>query len=384
MERSLPLEACASALVLVGALLGALILSAWRALKEDVVDYSDSSDRALNPFADVDPVVHYPWIDHRGNFNVKDLPDEAQWLETDRLTRAQTLLAQRYLLCPPSLGGRQGAVFRVCVGYEDKVREASLELLDAIVGHFSLYHSDRKVVSRDGDAITNHITGSVYSLQTTHPLVVCRLVSGEDCVIMLKDRSDPARHILAGAVICFPDDWLLEEKIGLPLSAIHYPVRSMNTAGESSESHSVPAASPMLRIMERFFDDMYTSKKIFKRFNYTFQSHECHTNRFDGWLSWLAVQAIDLLSTRTSLRTERQTLRLLRASGAVAFLVRTKVTPLGAAIRSRAQAVELAAALGQLHAGENSGKGRYRRRALRFLSRTFDLAGGLDGKEKGE
>lgn len=359
--------------VLTIASLSVLFLAAWRALQHDRIDYSD--DPANNAFVDVDAVIHRPWVDHRGNFNVKELDSEESWLESDKLTRAQTIMAQHYL----KGGRREGTVFNVCSGYEDQVREASLELLDMIVKYYSQYHSSRRVADREGDLVRNHCTGTVHDLQQTHPLIICRLISGEDCVLMLRDKTNPSLHILAAAVICYPDDWLLEHKIGLPLSAIHYPVHSMNTSGETRERHALPAASPMLRIMEKFFDELYQEgsqekKRIFKRFNYTFQSHDCQTNRFDFWLSWLAVRAIDiLLRDSVYLRTERQTLRLLPASQAVAFLVKTKVTPLGEAISTQAQAVELAQALRQQHGRENSGKGRFKSRVMRYLSRRFEL-----------
>lgn len=84
----------------------------------------------------------------------------------------------------------------------------------------------------------------------------------------------------AGAVILFPDDWHLEEKIGLPLGAVHYPVSVLNAAAQSHEERGVPSRSPILRAMEHFFDKMYHScdaTAVFNRFNWAFQvtTHIC-------------------------------------------------------------------------------------------------------------
>ena len=130
--------------------------------------------------------------------------------------------------------------------------------------------------------------------------------------MICNNNVSPSIHILAGAVLLFPDDWSLEEKLGEPLAAIHYPVVVLNTARETAQNHAVPSRSTIIRAMEFFFDKLYrehaetmdmqddasaagsadtshvkasttpTAHNIYCRYNWVFQHHPHMSNRFHG------------------------------------------------------------------------------------------------------
>jgi hypothetical protein len=57
------------------------------------------------------------------------------------------------------------------------------------------------------------------------PLLTLGRLVQEDICLMVKPEGT-AEHVLAGAVLCFPSNWTLAEKLGKPMLAIHAPVRS--------------------------------------------------------------------------------------------------------------------------------------------------------------
>jgi hypothetical protein len=53
-------------------------------------------------------------------------------------------------------------------------------------------------------------------------LVAGRLVQEDLC--LMERRADEHEHRLTGAVLCFPSNWTLAQKLGMPLGRIHLPV----------------------------------------------------------------------------------------------------------------------------------------------------------------
>jgi hypothetical protein len=53
-------------------------------------------------------------------------------------------------------------------------------------------------------------------------LTAGRLVQEDFC--LMERKADEAEHRLTGAVLCFPSNWTLAQKLGMPLGRIHLPV----------------------------------------------------------------------------------------------------------------------------------------------------------------
>lgn len=70
--------------------------------------------------------------------------------------------------------------------------------------------------------------GVVVPLEGSPLSVAGRLVQ-EDLMVLQKPQG-AAEHMLTGAILCFPSNWTLREKIGRPLSRIHLPVAAYDAS----------------------------------------------------------------------------------------------------------------------------------------------------------
>jgi len=306
-------------------------------------------------------------------------------------------------------------VMRIAAEYEEVVREASLELLDYIIDYLQKNYSKCDIVKRKDEMnIVNMLTNEVYNVDQMHPLMVCRQLIQDDVVIMV--RNDDKIHVLAGAIIMFPDNWALEEKIGLPLAAIHYPIHYLNPKEETVDKHTNPSSNTILRAFESFFDKLYDQTQenaIYLRYNWAFQNHNSLLNRFDSWVSsaikrlvlllcfgsnetqeltfrWYLRELLTIIINNIALviggyrpislylRTERQTLRRLPRSNTVAFLVRPQLTDMDMAIDSKDKAVTLIDALRTETSSkrdkiDNSGKGSFKEEVIFYLKSIYKL-----------
>lgn len=193
---------------------------------------------------------------------------------------------------------RRSQVFK-CLG---EAGTGARELLDEILAALSL-DSGYQV----GSGRVVRPDGIIVRLDEDHPLVIAgRLVQQDWCLMAEPDAG--GEHWLAGAVLCFPASWLLEEKIGLPLTSIHIPVDSYTDR--------------IARGVQRVFDVLQEGRILY-RANYLkysdpdlFQPRSMN-NRRDR----------SRIADRMWLRIERQTLRKLNKSGCVAFGIHTIVCP---------------------------------------------------------
>ncbi|MEM7423090.1 MAG: DUF3445 domain-containing protein [Pseudomonadota bacterium] len=153
----------------------------------------------------------------------------------------------------------------------------------------------------------------------------------EDFCLMVPDTAS-GEYKLAGAILCFPSRWLLSEKLGRPMTVIHDPVPDYDDL--------------LARRVNRVFNVLHVDRPLV-RVNWLVHADpelflplgvdEKQTDRSQN------VDAIYL-------RTERQTLVRLPESKAVAFGIKTSVTPL--ACLSPAEAAGLKAALEGYHGDE--------------------------------
>jgi len=237
-----------------------------------------------------------------------------EWLEIDRRLAAD-LAAKRALL-----ETRHGDVFAAL----PEAADAAAELLALIAAHLPQHHP--VTYRRAGDVLTNLATGESWDVARPelHPLDLAgRLVQEDLC--LLKSGGDAYR--LVAASLCSPARWRLADKLGHALARIHAPV-----AG-----YAAKLAAPV----DRFFATLKAGRLVW-RLNWGIVDDAAP---FQPAAPPAKVISAADAGERLWLRVERQTLHRLPASQAVVFTIRTHITRLDAAIRDRAAARELAAAL---------------------------------------
>lgn len=135
-----------------------------------------------------------------------------------------------------------------------------------------------------------------------------RLVAEDFCLLVPDVPSGEYR--LVAAVLCFPSRWLLSEKLGRPLTPIHTPVPGY--------------AGGLAQRVNRVFEALRPDRPLV-RVNWTVHTTaELFLPQSEGQKS--AAFEHDR-AARFYLRTERQTLVRLPRTGAVAFGIKTSVTP---------------------------------------------------------
>jgi dimethylamine monooxygenase subunit A len=121
-------------------------------------------------------------------------------------------------------------------------------------------------------------------------------------------RSEEGWRFGAG-VVCFPSHWVPSEKLGLPMTGVHEPVPHYN--------------EELAQRVDRFLDHLAPGRNAWRRnwlIHASPQLHVPHPTAVGD-----PVQPRDLW-----LRSERQVLCALPATGAVLFTIRTQQFPLRA------------------------------------------------------
>lgn len=147
---------------------------------------------------------------------------------------------------------------------------------------------------------------------TVHPIARCALSTQEDWVV-LADLGD-GTPVLAAACVCFPTRWRLVEKVGLSNRAIHAPVAYYDEQlGDPVDGFldRLSVERPVWRLNWNLVDDPALFQPV--RPNPSGPDSEV-TSANMGERVWL--------------RVERQTLRRLPVTGAIAFSIRIHQRPL--------------------------------------------------------
>lgn len=135
-----------------------------------------------------------------------------------------------------------------------------------------------------------------------------RLVPEDFCLLASDGASGEYR--LVAAVLCFPSRWLLSEKLGRPLTPVHAPVPGY--------------AAELARRVNRVFEALRPERPLV-RVNWTVQpTAELFLPQGEAHKSAVPDPVEAGLF---HLRTERQTLVRMPRTGAVAFGIKTSVTP---------------------------------------------------------
>ena len=239
---------------------------------------------------------------------------EEEWLAPEAAL-GELLAAKRVLLAE-----RHEAVFRCLPEGE----AGAHELLRLLAVH--LPRCFPAVYQRDNARLANRASGESWDLADSalHPLDLAGRLVAEDFCLMA-----PSGHgyRLAGASLCAPNRWRLDDKLGEPLEAIHAPV---------------PGYGALERPVAHFFAAL-KAERILGRVNWGIADDPA---RFQP-IARDCGGAIDRENAGAALwlRIERQSLRRLPRSEAVLFTIGTEIIRLDQTIRSREDALDLAGAI---------------------------------------
>jgi hypothetical protein len=266
------------------------------------------------------PFLHTPYASGKPSFSIGLAPiDLADWIEQDEL------LVEQLALKETILAQERAAAFAALAGSE----AGQAEVLQLLAVHLSARYPE--VYRREGEALRILPADRRIALEGAPTLLTASRLVQEDLLLMRRD--DEGWRLVAGS-LCFPSTWVLAEKIGRPMDAIHAPVSGY--------------AGKMAGMVARIFDNLKAEQPV-ERFNWSIygdarlrhaQSKQDPLQRFPPGQS----------VSQAHIRVERQTLRRLPLSGDILFTVRVHVDP-AAAFSADARGRELARALhGQLGA----------------------------------
>ncbi|MFV8783345.1 heme-dependent oxidative N-demethylase family protein [Microbulbifer sp. SA54] len=204
-------------------------------------------------------------------------------------------------------------------------RELASTLLGHLLGDHRAYHREAERLVWRGAGHSLHWPLAVAAAE---PLWDASLWVADDICLLL-----PGAHgyELAAASLAAPSYWKLEDKIGRPLNQIHKPVPGFK--------------EQLAAQMGRFFDHLRPEYPVWRG-------------------NWSVVDSPELLQRgggsepgdRLYLRVERQSLRRLPETGAVAFTIRVTINPLSDLLSVEGAVSALASAV----AGMSPRESRYK------------------------
>ena len=232
-----------------------------------------------------------PWMDS----GLKRLPGMkplamADWLVADEVFARQ--MAYRDWL----IAHRRADV----VAETPEAGPAAQELLETLLKALAAF-PDYRV----GSSEVQRPDGVSVALRRDDPMAtIGRLAQDDFCLLMPQG----GEHVLKAAVLCFPASWTLAEKIGRPMMRIHKPVPDYDR-------------DIGLRV-QRMFDRMQAESVMFRANAFLYSDPDLHHPRGEAAPRLPGGDGPDRW-----VRVERQTLRKLPVSGAVAFGIHTYVVP---------------------------------------------------------
>jgi hypothetical protein len=238
------------------------------------------------------PVV--PWMaDHTLRLPGTVPIDPADWLQRDEVFAQQ--MAERDRL----IAERNGDVLAM----PEAARPAAEELLALILAHLNGvpgYAREPNTVRRPDGALVP-LDGP--------PLAVAGRLVQEDLVIL--ERGDgEAEHRLTAAVLCFPSNWTLAQKLGMPLSRIHLPVDAYDAT--------------VAKRVQRLFDAIRPEAPLMRANLIPYGHADLHSPRPEFSRHTPGPAEVRFL------RVERQTLLRLPETRAVVFSIHVYQVPLDA------------------------------------------------------
>ncbi|OBZ71859.1 hypothetical protein A0H81_08181 [Grifola frondosa] len=298
----------------------------------------------------IKPIAYRPfkWGDYYVTMAVRTMPWD-QWVELDQQ------FPEVHALCEQRIRARGERVVRINAeqpGVVQSGRAAAEEFVHELAEYLSRRHPKVYAVVRSekefdgwyGEGRIKDITivplQKTYKLDEEDPMKVAALLVQEDFVLMVEGTD--GRYYLQAAALCIAGSWRLEDKIGLALDEVHI-------------SGHVPQYQSKLHLsMSRFFRRMPLDKPVVRN-NYAFQVVKEGAETADpNELSWAetmngsedmpefqraarirdaptqgpsAAASTPATPSTLYLRSERQTLRRLPRTGAIAFGIHVYQTP---------------------------------------------------------
>ena len=209
--------------------------------------------------------------------------DPQDWLRVDAAYADQ--MAYRTEL----IRDRRQAVLARQQGSEAACREVLEEALAVLPGLGFTVGANR-VDCPDGRSV---------ALDWSDPLSCLGHLVQEDICILQKPEG-AQEHLLTAAVLCFPANWRLAEKIGRPLTAIHIPVAEYD--------------ADLARRVQRLFDGVREGRPLWRYNRLRYVDADLHQpvrRRTDGDMKYV--------------RSERQCILRLPRTQAVVFSIHTYV-----------------------------------------------------------
>ncbi len=222
------------------------------------------------------------------------------------------------------LAERGHEVFAITNGSEAARREVLERLAGLLPARFPDWFEF------ENGMLHNHLTGERWDLADPplDPLeIAARLVQEDLCIV----QPGPQGPVLAAAALCFPTRWVLAEKIGRALDAVHGPVPLYRQRLAGPVDRFIAHLKPG-RVAERVNWSVLDDPSLF-------QPRRCWRGADEPAIS------PDNAAATLFLRTERQTLSQLAQSGSVLFTIRVQVTPLAEIIADPGVAERLAEAV---------------------------------------
>jgi hypothetical protein len=225
------------------------------------------------------------------------------------------------------LAERHNEVFVVTPGSEPARHEVLTRLAALLPARFPAWFAV------DNMRLHNHLTGESWNLAnlSLDPLEIAACLVQEDLCVIRHGATGP---VLAAAVVCFPTRWVLAEKIGRPLAAVHEPV---------------PLYRDRLRgPVDRFMTHLKPGR-LAERANWSVLDDAA---LFQPVRRWRGADDPPVTSDNAGetlvLRTERQTLSALPERDTVLFTIRVQVSRLAEVLAYPGVAARLAEAVRSL------------------------------------
>ncbi len=212
--------------------------------------------------------------------------DPADWLMRDEAFAAQMAYRDRLIAERP---GEVHAITAGCAPAAEELRALVLAHLAAAPGYAregcELRRPDGVAVPLDGPPL----------------LVAGRLVQEDLCI--LEKPEGAGEHVLTGAILCFPSNWTLAQKMGHGLARIHLPVDAYDETVARRVQRLfdlIRPEAPLMRANLLLYgaDDLFNARREFER-----HAPEPGAARY--------------------VRVERQVLLRLPQTGAVVFSIHT-------------------------------------------------------------